>query len=155
MGIMSSPLYNRDILRLAASLAGHKRLDAPHGSADLRSPTCGSRVIVDVCLDSAGKVKALGLDARACALGQASAALMAQHVVGQDAATLQSTATQLRDYLTSPQELTRETRFWPGIEVFHAASAYPARHASILLAFEAAGQAAELAEKYSENGDAE
>lgn len=151
---MSSPLYNRDILRLAASLAGYERLATPHGSADMRSPTCGSRVIIDVRLDNAGKVEALGLDARACALGQASAALMAQHIIGQDSAALRCAAAQLREFLTNPQELTDAAPFWPGIEVFDAARAYPARHQSILLAFEAAAQAAELAEKHYPNGDA-
>ncbi|HKR23753.1 MAG TPA: iron-sulfur cluster assembly scaffold protein, partial [Allosphingosinicella sp.] len=34
---------------------------------------------------------------------------------------------------------------WPGLAVFAAARAYPARHAAILLAFEAAAEAAALA----------
>jgi len=147
---MSSPLYNQDILRLAASLAGQTRLAAAHGSADLRSPTCGSRVIVDVRLNLAGQIEALGLDARACALGQASAALMVQHATGQTAASLHEIAGQLRAFLAGEDELTEGAPFWPGIEVFAAARAYPARHPSILLAFDAAAQAAVLAQQHNQ-----
>src|SRR3546814_12956281 len=74
---MAAPLYNTDILRLAASIPYHERLPAPMGSAEKRSPVCGSRVAVDVDVDEDGRVAAIGMLVRACALGQASSALMA------------------------------------------------------------------------------
>ena len=74
---MTATLYNRDILRLAASIPHQRRLDAPQASVERRSPVCGSRVVVDVVLDDDGRVAALGQEVKACALGQASAALMA------------------------------------------------------------------------------
>ena len=43
-----------------------------------RSPICGSRVTVDVNLDAEGRVAEIGMLVRACALGQASAALLKQ-----------------------------------------------------------------------------
>ena len=137
---MSSPLYTHDILRLAASLAGQRRLTDPDASADHRSPTCGSRVIVDVRLDEEGRVAAIGLDARACALGQASAALMAAHAVGRDGAELEQAVEKLGAYLHT-QETVPDASFWPGIEIFAPARAYPARHPSILLAFQAVNDA--------------
>lgn len=140
---MSSPLYSREILRLAASLAGQKRLDNPGGTADLRSPTCGSRVIIDVALNTRGIVGECGIDARACALGQASAALVAAHVTGKSPEELQDASTAMRAFLAGERGASG---IWPGIEVFEPARAYPARHPSILLAFEAAAQAAHQAQ---------
>ena len=141
---MTSPLYNQEILRLATSIPGGGRLDGPDATSDRRSPTCGSRVIVDLRLDDAGRVSALGLDVKACALGQASAALLARHAVGCTAAELRQAAVSLRDFLSSAEE-EADAGFWPGIAVFDAARAYPARHPSILLAFEAASEAAAMA----------
>ena len=141
---MTSPLYNQDILRLATSLSASGRLDHPDATSDRRSPTCGSRVIVDLCLDDSGRVSELGLDVKACALGQASAALLARHATGRTAAELIEAASSLRDFLSSADEATAPD-FWPGIAIFEAARAYPARHPSILLAFEAAGEAAAFA----------
>lgn len=146
---MSSALYSRDILRLAASIPYHRRLDHPDASADRRSPTCGSRVIVDVCVDADGRISGLGLDVRACALGQASAALMAAHAIGRSAQEMRTASEQLRRWLSGerPAEDSGpdEAGFWPGMAVFSAARAYPARHPSILLSFEAVAEAAAAA----------
>lgn len=139
---MNTPLYNMEILRLAASIADRPRLDAPHATVERRSPTCGSRVTVDVVLDDEGRVTAFGQEVRACALGQASAVLMGQHVVGQDAAALVSAADVLRAYLGGERDDPGE---WPGLEVFAPARPHRARHPSILLAFDAAAEAAHKA----------
>src|SRR3546814_9246950 len=85
---MNAPLYNRDILRLAASIPYHRRLTDAQASVEKRSATCGSSVTVDVCLDNEGRVANLGLEVRACALGQASASLMAAHAMGNTVAEL-------------------------------------------------------------------
>jgi NifU-like protein involved in Fe-S cluster formation len=92
---MSAPLYNKDILRLAASIPHHQRLADPQASVEKRSPTCGSRVTADVRMED-GKLAALGLDVKACALGQASAALMAAQAIGMTADEL----ADARDKLT-------------------------------------------------------
>ena len=141
---MSSHLYSKEILRLATSLAGQGRLAHTYASADRRSPTCGSRVIADVVLDQAGRIDALGLEARACALGQASAALVCAHACGRTAGEMRVAADALRAYLVDMGS-EQAADFWPGIDVFVAARAYPARHPSILLAFEPVRDAAEQA----------
>lgn len=141
---MTSHLYSREILRLATSLAGQKRLTMPDATSDRRSPTCGSRVIVEIVLDADNLVAEIGMEARACALGQASAALVAAHAVGRSTEEVQAARDALRAYLASREENT-PADFWPGIEVFAAAADYPARHPSILLAFEALAEAVEAA----------
>ena len=85
---MDAPLYNTEILRLAANIPYAERLADPMGSSEKRSPICGSRVTVDVDLDPEGRVRAVGLLVRACALGQASSALMARQAIGKTAVEL-------------------------------------------------------------------
>ncbi len=139
---MTTHLYSREILRLATSLAGQKRLDHPDATSDRRSPTCGSRVIVDVVLDADGRIAEIGMEARACALGQASAALVTGHAIGRSVEKVRAARDALRVYLAGGSE---NADFWPGIEIFEAARNYPARHPSIALAFEALCEAAEQA----------
>ena len=148
---MSSALYNREILRLAASIPHHRRLVAPDASADKRSPTCGSRVIADVRLDEEGRIAELGLDVSACALGQASAALMAAEAIGRTPADMVQATQCLRAWLADPQG-EAEPDFWPGLAVFAPARSYPARHPSVLLAFEAVSEAALHAASREEPG---
>jgi len=140
---VSAPLYNAEILRLAASIPHHERLTDPMATAERRSPICGSRVTVDVALDDTGRVGEVGMLVRACALGQASSSLLAANVVGR---TPQEIAAA-RDALTAWLAGEGDTPDWPGIAIFTPALDYSARHPSIRLAFEAAAEAAEAAAK--------
>jgi NifU-like protein involved in Fe-S cluster formation len=139
---MATALYSRDILRLAASIPHHRRLDHPQGSAEKSSPVCGSRVVVDVVLDGEGRIFALGQEVKACALGQASAALMGEHALGRTQADLADAADALGRFLAGESD---DPGDWPGLAVFAEARRFPARHASILLAFQAAAEAAAMA----------
>lgn len=135
---MNAPLYNKDILRLAASIPHHQRLPDPQASVEKRSPTCGSRVTADVQMAD-GRLSDMGLDVKACALGQASAALMAGHAIGLTADELADARDRLAAYLAGTSE---DLDFWPGLAVLAPARGYPARHASIRLGFEAIADAA-------------
>jgi NifU-like protein involved in Fe-S cluster formation len=139
---MPAALYTRDILRLAAAIPHLGRLAAPQASAEKRSLVCGSRVAVDIDLDGEGRVAALGQEVKACALGQASAALMGAHTIGRSAAELAEACDALAAFLTGARD---DPGDWPGLEVLAPARRYPARHAAILLPFEAAAEAAALA----------
>ena len=135
-------LYNSEILRLATSVAGFERLPEAHASAEKRSSVCGSRVTVDVCLDAIGKVDALGLDVRACALGQASAALMAAEVKGRSLGELEGARDDLAAFL---DERRNDPGAWPGLAIFAPAIPHRARHPAILLAFDAVAEAVRAA----------
>jgi NifU-like protein involved in Fe-S cluster formation len=139
---MSAALYNSTILRLATSIPHQQRLADAQASADRRSPICGSRVIVDVRLDADGRVAALGQEVRACALGQASAALMGEHAIGRTLAELDAARDALADFLAGERD---DPGDWPGLDVFAPARPHSARHPSIRLAFEAVAEAARAA----------
>ncbi len=138
---MSAPLYNEQILRLAASIPHHERLAHAMATAEKRSPVCGSRVTIDVSVDSQGRVSEVGMMVRACALGQASASLLATSILGKTPEELAAA----RDALTAWLARDGDAPEWPGIDVFTPALDYTARHPSIRLAFEAAAEAAAAA----------
>jgi NifU-like protein involved in Fe-S cluster formation len=139
---VNAVLYNRDILRLAASIPHQGRLAAPHARVEKRSPTCGSRVAVDLVLDEDGRIVALGQEVKACALGQAAASLLGAHALGRTEAELVRARTALSDYLAGRRD---DPGAWPGLDLFGPARPFTARHPSILLAFEAAAEAARKA----------
>jgi NifU-like protein involved in Fe-S cluster formation len=140
---MSAPLYNAEILRLAATIPHHERLPEPMATAEKRSPICGSRVTIDVAVDDEGRVSEVGLLVRACALGQASSSLLASNILGRTPAELAAT----RDALTAWLAREGDAPDWPGMDIFTPALDYTARHPSIRLAFEAAAEAADTAAK--------
>lgn len=134
MSAAGKPLYTQDILSLAVSLVDWPvTADMPH-QAELRSQSCGSVVRVALELDAAGKVARFGVDARACALGQASAAVLAAQVAGQDQPALVAARDALTAYLAGTRSDPGE---WPGMEHLASALPYPARHGSILLPWRA------------------
>lgn len=137
---MTTPLYNTAILRLAASIPHDSRLPEPHATAERRSPVCGSRIVVDVTMQT-GRVAALGQDVHACALGQAAAALMGAHAIGRTPAELDAARQALADYLAGRRA---EPGDWPGLDVLAPARPHTARHAAILLPFEAVSLASLL-----------
>ena len=136
---MPSALYNRDILRLAASIPHLGRLAGPQASVEKSSPVCGSRVVVDLNLDARGRVAELGQEVRACALGQASASLMGAHAIGRSAGELAEARDALAAFLAGRRDDPGDL---PGLDIFADARRFTARHPSILLAFEAAAEAA-------------
>ena len=139
---MSETLYNTQILRLAAATADAVRLEAPQGSAVKVSPICGSKVTADIDLDASGYVVRHGQEVRACALGQAAAALVAAHIIGRDSAGLNAARADLADWLAGRSDIVPQ---WPGMAVFAPARPHRARHPSILLALDAAIAAAQVA----------
>lgn len=144
---MEAPLYNAEILRLAASIPHADRLEGAFATARRTSPVCGSRVTVDVALGPDGRIARFGQEVRACALGQASAAILGRHVIGETPESIAQAHAALKAWLKGDEALPPElaARF-PELHLFEPARAHPARHPSILLAFEATAAAAAEAE---------
>ena len=137
---MTDDLYNRAILRLASAIPHAGAIDAPDASVTRTSPICGSRVTAHVGLGPDGRVARLGLEVRACALGQASAAVLGGGAIGQGANALAAVRDGLAAYLKGESEAP-----WAELAVFEPARPYRARHPSILLAWDAAAAAARAA----------
>jgi NifU-like protein involved in Fe-S cluster formation len=139
---MIDDLYSARILKLAANMPRAGRLPAPDASSEKTSKLCGSTVVVDLKLTD-GKVSDFAQDVKACALGQAAAAVLGEHVIGSSVDELESARDQLRSMLKAGGE-PPEGRFVE-LKALQPVKDYPARHASTLLAFEAAAEAARAA----------
>ncbi|MDT0684010.1 iron-sulfur cluster assembly scaffold protein [Roseicyclus sp. F158] len=131
-------LYSGRILALAADIPNVGRLDAPEASVKKRSPLCGSTVTVDV-VSEAGRVTELGLDVKACALGQASSAVFGKSAIGTTREQIERGRDQLRAMLKEDGPVPDAP--FDGLEALVPARDFKNRHASILLVFEAAADA--------------
>jgi NifU-like protein involved in Fe-S cluster formation len=139
---MSEPLYTTEVLRLAASLREPRPLEREDGSAELRSPTCGSRVKISVQLDRDRRIEAVSQQVHACAFGQASAALLERHAIGRAHGDVSDALVLLSHWLAQEQE---EPAGWPGLLTLAPARERRGRHGAILLPFRALLAALEAA----------
>ncbi len=129
-GMTAQPLYTMEILRLAASLAEARALEREDGRAEVRSPTCGSRIATAVQLDN-GRVTQLSQEVHACAFGQASAALVERQAIGRSRAEIAEALEQVSAWLGGGTE--------PGWDMaaLAPARARRGRHGAIVLPFRA------------------
>jgi NifU-like protein involved in Fe-S cluster formation len=139
---MIDDLYSSKILGLAANMPLAGRLAAPQASAEKIAKLCGSRIIVDLDLTD-GLVSAFAQEVQACALGQASAAVLGSHVIGASLEEIKAARDALRAMLKDHGPAP--TGRFADLAILEVVRDYPARHASTLLAFEAALSAAEQA----------
>lgn len=140
---MIDELYSARVLKLAANMPRSGRLPAPQGSAERVSRLCGSRAVVDVVLGPDGRVVDYAQEVKACALGQATAAVVGEAVIGASVEELEAARDALKAML-KPGGLAPEGRF-AGLAVLETVRDYPARHASTLVPIEAAAAAARQA----------
>lgn len=136
-------LYSGRILALAADIPHVGRLTGAQATAKRRSPLCGSTVTVDVSLDD-GRVVAFAQDVKACALGQAAASVLGSAVIGRSRSELEAARDALRAMLKAEGPVPAPP--FDGYDVLLPARDYKNRHASIMLALEAAVEAVAAAE---------
>ena len=129
---MNAPLYTTEILRLAASLSDPRELEGAEGRAELRSPTCGSRITTTVKLDEQGRVAALGQQVHACAFGQASAGLLERGATGRSRDEVSDVLNDLGAWLDGSEAEPG----W-GLNALAPARSRKSRHGAILLPFRA------------------
>ncbi len=130
-------LYTPDLLALAIRLAEFPldcRFDCL-GSA--RSVSCGSSLEVGALLDKDQKVTAVGIRAKACAVGQAAATIFAVAASGKSADQIARALRQMEEWLAGGA--TRPD--WPGVDQLDMAREHRGRHGAILLPWRAAAAA--------------
>lgn len=132
---MLSELYTGGVLDAAAAIPPAHRLAAPHASAVKVSRVCGSEVAVDLMVED-GIVTAFGMEAKACALGQASASIVARNIVGAGTPELYRLRDEMRAMLKDGGPPPSGAR-WSELSMLAPIREYPQRHTSTLLVFEA------------------
>ncbi|MGB5557788.1 MAG: iron-sulfur cluster assembly scaffold protein [Paracoccaceae bacterium] len=136
-------LYSNRILELAADIPLNRRLEVPDATVKRRSPLCGSTVTVDVILKD-GRIAEFGQDVKACALGQASASVVAANIIGRSRTEVERARDQLSVMLKEGGPAPDAP--FDALEVLLPARDYKNRHASIMLALEATTEAMAEAE---------
>ena len=131
---MLDNIYNKRILELAAEIPRLGRLERPDASATAHSKVCGSTITIVLTLRD-GRVADYAHELKACALGQASASVMARNIVG-------STPQELRETRDAMRRMLKENGAppdgkWADLAVLEPVRDYKARHASTLLPFDA------------------
>ena len=145
-----SDLYNDRIIALAAQIPPARKLASPDASASAHSKLCGSTITVDLNL-SGTKIVDYGQTVRACLLGQASASIVAQHIVGTDEKELREVAARMRRMLKE-NGAPPEGR-WADLAVLEPVRDVKARHTSTLLVFEAIERALDAAHAKKEKAE--
>ncbi|MFI4935839.1 MAG: iron-sulfur cluster assembly scaffold protein [Caulobacterales bacterium] len=135
---MIDDLYSARILKTAANMPRAGRLAHPDATAEKVSKLCGSRVKVDVTLKD-GKIADYAQEVKACALGQAAAAIMGEHAIGATVQEIEMALGALRAMLKEGAPAP-EGRF-ADLAMLAPVKDYPPRHASTMLAFEATAEA--------------
>jgi NifU-like protein involved in Fe-S cluster formation len=132
-------LYTPAMLAAATRLSRFPLRDEFALRGEARSPSCGSRIVLGLTLDDAGRISGLGVAAHTCAVGQASAALFAEHGCGHDAREIAAAREAVARWVS--EDGPRPD--WPGLELIEPARAFPGRHGAMLLAWDAAVRAME------------
>jgi len=141
---MLNEVYNRRILELAGGIPRLGRLEKPDATATAHSKLCGSTVTVDLKM-AGDTVTDFAHDVKACALGQASSSIMAQHVVGASAEELRMVRDTMLKMLKE-NGAPPEGRF-ADLKYLEPVRDYTARHASTMLTFDAVVDAISQIEK--------
>jgi len=130
-------LYTPEVLALATGLARWPWDEALPLTATARSRSCGSTLAIGLGLAADGTIERIGLRAQACAVGQAAAAIFAEAAPGLDPHHIAAARDALARWLSGEGAMPD----WPGLEAIAAASAYPARHGAMMLAWNGASEA--------------
>lgn len=139
---MEDALYSNAVLQLAADIPRIGALADPDASVRKVARLCGSEIELDLTLED-DRIADLALRIKACALGQAAASVLARNAVGASVSEIFTARDELRAMLKSdasaPQGRFAELSALEGVRD------YPARHQSVMLAFNAAADALEMA----------
>jgi NifU-like protein involved in Fe-S cluster formation len=127
-------LYTPEVLAAAVALADYPLDPALPLVGEARSRSCGSTLTVHLAIGHGGEVTAVGCAARACAVGQAAAAVFLRSAVGRDHESIAADRAGLAQWLGGESPLPD----WPGLDLLAPARRFTARHGAILLAWDAA-----------------
>lgn len=127
-------VYSDKILELAGNLPITEPLASPDAQARRTSRVCGSSIDVSVAIEG-DKITNYSHDVNACALGQTSASVVAQNIVGSTFDELRTARTQMIAMLKA--DGAPPTGKWSDLQFLQPVKDYKPRHTSTLLVFDA------------------
>jgi len=146
-----SALYSDRIIEFAAAIPPARRLAQPDAAASAHSKLCGSTIEVELALQD-DVITDYGQTVKACMLGQASASIVAGHIIGSTVAEIRDVASvmrrMLKDHGPPPDGK------WADLAILQPVREVKGRHASTLLVFEAIIRALDRRQAEMRLGDA-
>ncbi|WP_031555510.1 iron-sulfur cluster assembly scaffold protein [Parvularcula oceani] len=133
---MLDDLYSGALLEAAGSIPPARSLPDADATSRKTSKVCGSVVELDLSLRD-GVVDDLAMRVKACALGQAAASMLGRTAKGATPQELRILRDEMEAMLKRGGPPPSSPRF-AEMEKLAPVAAYPARHASVMLPFEAA-----------------
>ncbi|WP_375608292.1 MULTISPECIES: iron-sulfur cluster assembly scaffold protein [unclassified Bartonella] len=131
---MIDNIYNDKIIEYAAHISKIGRLNNPDATSRKHTHLCGSTIIVDLKVKN-DIITDFAHEIHACVLGQASASLLASHIIGKTTQDLKILREIIYQMLTqdgpSPQAPFED------FSCLQPIKDYKVRHAATLLPFEA------------------
>lgn len=131
---MIDDVYNAKILEFAGNIPRIGVLENADACARAHSKLCGSTVKIWLKLDG-DIVSDFSHEVKACALGQASSSIMANHIIGASVDELRAVREQMSAMLK--QGGPAPTGRFADLKFLEPVRDYKARHASTLLTFDA------------------
>lgn len=136
-GSASTKLYTPRLLGLAASLYNHPFDEFAPYIGEAQSRICGSTISASITCDTNGNIDRIGLAVKACAIGQASAAILAGDAVGRSPKDIAQMYDEIERWLEGTGPLPR----WPGFDALEPALPHKGRHGALVIPWTAANQA--------------
>ena len=131
-------LYTEKILKLTTEIPRIGRIDEADKVVSVRSPICGSSVTIFVNKKK-GEILDFKQEIRACALGQASASILASNIIGLNYEKICELHKSVKDMLEKGSSPPPPP--FSNYELLRPASEFKNRHASIMLPLNAAKEA--------------
>ncbi len=128
-------LFSEKLKDYSKAVREDRRLAAPDATVERTSRLCGSRITVDIAMDEAETITGFGYAVRACALGEAATAILAERLAGRPAAELTAVAAAMRAMLKDDGPLPGGD--WQDLEYLRLVRDLRSRHGSVMLPFDA------------------
>lgn len=134
---MIDQLYQKAILKYAATARASGVLDDAYLNLTVHNPLCGDRITVYVNLDE-GRISGFSHVTKACVLCQASASILGQCSIGETEQSLRAIHDDLRQSL---EENGLENKVWSddkwnALNIFQPVSSHKNRFTCVTLPFE-------------------
>lgn len=135
-----SDLYTKDILRWTMKIPHIGHLDGADHEAKVHSRVCGSRITIQANVLDA-RLQMYAWEVKACALGQASAAIVGAEIVGASKNDIISARTALERQIKHGEAIdwsSLQGGKWSDLEDLAIVNGHSGRYGSVLLPFDAA-----------------
>jgi nitrogen fixation NifU-like protein len=139
---MSLPLesvYQELILKHTRTSRFRGELEAPDVVIPMRNPVCGDDILLQLQVTD-GRIEEIRFSGHGCAISQAAASMMSEHVVGKSFDEVHAVADRFREMVHGSEEAARD-RSMGDLRALAGVSKLPRRAKCAMLAWDALAEA--------------